>query len=347
MTRTLDDLLTPEGAGLAVDVGTRITFQAGQLPRRVESFVVGARPGQYMVITAPQGTGPVADAVRAENTPLVIRYIHRGNVYGFKSSVIHHQYAPEPLLFIAFPARVEVFHLREYPRVDCLLPARAIVGESVFEGTVNDISRTGGRLVLGSGVRAPGLEGHIREPVVLEVRFPGVEGFTRLPGDLRNVTRSRDELRLGVAFGDIAGGPLVALLAFLLDAHALPEHQGVAALLRRHHRWRERIADFLRDGDAGDGDLALGSGECALGQWLAGEGRRRYGDCPEFEELERRHRAIHEAVADLVERARKGDAQEARKAFETLDLAHLSHELAALLMAADEHQAGSPVSGNR
>ena len=331
--QVLEDVAPDHGAGLPIDVGAHLHVQVGQSSRRLESVFVGSRAGRYLIVSAPRGLGGRAPAV---GTPVIVRYLHQGNAYGFKAGVLEAVSSPEPLWFLSHPRQMETFHLRAYPRVNCLLPARLILDDRVMDGSVVDISRTGARHRVSRGEGMTVLTDRIGRSAVLEVQLPGVDGYTRLPGHLRNVDISRDQVSLGVDFGELERPHLVSLLAYLLEAHALPENQELSTFLRRHLAWKERIYAFVRGDDEADPADTLSPTACDLGQWLEGEGRHKYGQLPAFDELVRLHQELHDKVAAVVEIRRAGDDEGALRRLNALNLEPMSRQMAALLLVAQE-----------
>jgi len=336
--QVLEDAAPGQGAGLPIDVGAHLHVQVGQTSRRLDSVFIGSRDGRYLIISAPRGLG---GRVPPEGTPLIVRYLHQGNAYGFKAGVLEAVSSPERLWFLSHPRQVETFHLRSYPRVNCLLPARLILDDQVMDGSVVDISRTGARHRTARSAGMTALTDRIGRSVVLEIQLPGVDGYTRLPGHLRNVDISRDEVSLGVDFGELERPHLVSLLAYLLEAHALPENHELSTFLRRHLVWKERVYAFVQGDDEADPADTLSPMACELGQWLEDEGRRKYGQLPAFAELVRLHQQLHEQVTAVVEIRRAGDTEEALRRLNALNLEPMSRQMAALLLVAQEPPSGA------
>jgi len=60
--------------------------------------------------------------------------------------------------------------------------------------------------------------------------------------------------------------------------------------------------------------------------------------------LNETHRRLHDDVAAAAKRRQEGDKPGALELFNELDIEHLSHRIAALLIAADEHRMVTPDS---
>ena len=74
-----------------------------------------------------------------------------------------------------------------------------------------------------------------------------------------------------------------------------------------HSAWKAKLSAYLRNPDKSLNAANIGlDDQCALGQWLRGEGRK-YSSHPEFSELKKEHANFHLAASDLVRRADLGE----------------------------------------
>lgn len=327
-----------ENDRIDIQIGVGLQIQVGQLPLRMESTLVGICPGKYLIISMPKGPSLPDDALHEEGTPLVVRYIHGGNAYGFRAALLHALTKPERLLFISHPVQVEVYELRNYPRIACFLPARVTIGSEVLIGSVINISRSGARFSCEADAGTAALVEHINTQLQLDILFPGAEEPTHIVGNMRAMRTSSEGVNLGIRFDVIAGPPLANLLAFLLDAHALPEHRGLSAVIRKHTAWGKSVVGYLRGAGDAKPTFALSPDECELGKWLNSNGKAAYGKTAEFKRLDEIHRHLHEEVEAAMKLREQGDNGAALDLFNKLDFEHLSHRLAALLISADEHR---------
>ena len=74
-----------------------------------------------------------------------------------------------------------------------------------------------------------------------------------------------------------------------------------------HASWKSKLSKYLRNPDKSlkAADIAVDH-QCALGQWLYGEGKK-YSSDSEFSELKKAHATFHREAADLVKRADLGE----------------------------------------
>ncbi len=82
-----------------------------------------------------------------------------------------------------------------------------------------------------------------------------------------------------------------------------------------HLAWKKRLRDVVLEGRQDDVDVAqVASDEvCALGQWLHGHARQRYGHLPEFARLRKIHAEFHLTAGQLLLNSRNGQRPEAER----------------------------------
>jgi methyl-accepting chemotaxis protein len=74
-----------------------------------------------------------------------------------------------------------------------------------------------------------------------------------------------------------------------------------------HSAWKAKLGKYLRNPDKSLNAASIAmDDQCALGQWLHGEGRK-YSSDPEFSELKKEHANFHLAASNLVKRADLGE----------------------------------------
>ena len=120
--------------------------------------------------------------------------------------------------------------------------------------------------------------------------------------------------------GTVEAAPLPKPAAAPMDkavgqpAPAQPVRRGridIKEAIDAHVHWRQRIEDYIQ----GKGPLGAGDGDdherCDLGQWLNGEGRKRYGNLQLFGDLRIAHEHLHERVGVILGQARAGQRDQA------------------------------------
>ncbi|MBN2333070.1 MAG: flagellar brake protein [Deltaproteobacteria bacterium] len=187
-------------------------------PGRFKSFLVGMEEGRYMIVKLPSAADP--KALFTLDRSLVVRYLHRGSVFGFKSKVMGVIDSPAPLLFICYPEAIEDHNLRNFARIDCYLPARLQTGKLFFDCRIVDISKGGCQLAMKNSE----LEGvnnalAVDQEVGISFCLPGVVEELLLAGIVRTVMHD-DSVKIGIKFNLLEGMPKAKLYKFLATAGA-------------------------------------------------------------------------------------------------------------------------------
>ncbi|CAO5675797.1 MAG: hypothetical protein HEEMFOPI_00934 [Holosporales bacterium] len=78
--------------------------------------------------------------------------------------------------------------------------------------------------------------------------------------------------------------------------------------IKAHSDWKIKLQRYLRhpDGSIKAAGLFDDHG-CELGKWIFGSVDAKLKSFPEFEKLQKEHRRFHQAAADIVERANRGE----------------------------------------
>lgn len=137
-----------------IEVGTPVLLESGANRDRVKGIYVGAVGTQHVIFSVPLTAG-IRGRMRVGNR-VTVRYIAKGTVYGFHSTISEFKAEPAPLLFLDYPDRVEEMEIREHSRVDCYFPASIRTkGGGIIEGLIVDISLGGCRLTFETDPDAP------------------------------------------------------------------------------------------------------------------------------------------------------------------------------------------------
>lgn len=200
--------INPLGASidLPITIGTELLVEFQEFTLRTKSELVGMRHGQYLIIGMHHDMGGTRMDILKDST-VVIRYLYRGSVYGFKTKVLNLLASPDKLIFISYPVKIEEFRVRSNPRYECILPAVTMVDGLEADTVIIDISNDGCRCV----IQAAGVKDaeafyaamDINKEATLMVQFPGNGENYELSGAVRNINKDSDRVAFGVQFGPI------------------------------------------------------------------------------------------------------------------------------------------------
>ena len=116
---------------------------------KIRAPYVGSLRDKYILSEMPAtDKGPLFQSV---DTKCTVRFIARGTIYGFNSYIVSITHSPLPLIYIAYPEKIEKINLRKEDRFKVFLPTVLGFVDSEKmeeqEGTIVDLSKSGCRLI--------------------------------------------------------------------------------------------------------------------------------------------------------------------------------------------------------
>lgn len=141
-------------------------------------------------------------------THCLVRSMVAGKLVAYQSEVRMSQTSPLPLLYLAFPRRVEEIHLRKEARVasnEPLLLVQGPQGNAMLAlpngsvpigGLIQDLSATGCRII----VQRSRADVTLGATSYLEFELIGVGHVTHLAGTIKNIAERDGALSLGIEF---------------------------------------------------------------------------------------------------------------------------------------------------
>ncbi len=203
-------------------VGTTLDIQIEGEKEGLTSEVIGVVEGKYLIIRMPPPLHSMGDVsnLRYEGHPVIVRYMHKGAVYRFKSRMKYVIAAPVKLIFIEYPEKkIENQNLRAHKRIDCYLPANAKIADDTIGVTIADISR-GGCQVTVEKLKIENSSGLLRVDNEIGVGFqlPGVEETIAITGKQKYIKKKHDNVSIGVEFNNMNNETQERLYGFLSTA---------------------------------------------------------------------------------------------------------------------------------
>jgi c-di-GMP-binding flagellar brake protein YcgR len=136
---------------IELDPGDKLYFERDMATgkAKISATYVGTFRNQYLLSELPvSNKGPLFQHADIRCT---VRFVARGAVYGFTSSVANIIHSPVPLIFIAFPNKIEKMNLRKEGRFKVFIPVRLGFEEADDkkdrQGTIVDLSNSGCRVI--------------------------------------------------------------------------------------------------------------------------------------------------------------------------------------------------------
>lgn len=190
---------------LPINIGTELLIEIVNLGLRIKGTLVGLEYGSYVIVRiSPRD---LVGNFRSEDvlgSAIIIRYLFKGSVYGFKTSIMNTVSNPARILFTKYPENIEGMNIRTNPRYSCILPARTAFGDETFDGVMVDICMEGGRCVI---KRPPGseLDGlcsamDANKTAAIKLDLPGMDKPIEIKVSVRNISKDNDRVSFGASF---------------------------------------------------------------------------------------------------------------------------------------------------
>ncbi len=186
-------------------IGTTLKIQLEGSQSRLKSELFAIEEGKYLIIKlSPFQSLENFTKLVYVGTRIIIRYMHKGTVFGFKSRIKHVMIEPAKLIFIEYPEKIETHELRAHKRLDCYLPANVRIEDNTIAGTITDISKGGCQLTVKTvniGKSADLLQ--IDNEIVVSLQLPGVEEKLTITGKQKNIKEDKVNVNIGVEFNNM------------------------------------------------------------------------------------------------------------------------------------------------
>lgn len=188
-----------KGRRLSLEIGDKIMARFEGQEAETKAKFVGMETGAYIVIRLPRITKLGEDI--AEGSPVSLRYISSGMVYGFEAAILgFFQEKNLNLVIISYPRAVETIDMRKERRVDSYTNAKLTIAEEGFPGSLIDLSPSGCRFVFALSTEKIRPDFALGQEASLSFRLPDLEGPQVFPCRVQNIRHDGQTLSLGLIF---------------------------------------------------------------------------------------------------------------------------------------------------
>lgn len=211
------------GRILEIEIGTRLQLQvgAGSAEMKLNGTLIGMSPDEFLIVAIPAIPGVLAKL--SEGSPVTVRYVFGGGVYGFTASVVSCIHKPKLLLFMSYPHALEIVNLRKTKRLISLLPASALIQQKIFEGVLMDLSQGGCKLSIESEAdNIPII--NAGEEVHITVHLTGAASPQVVRGIVQSVRRLGKFAQVGIKFDGGDSESIGYVKNYLTGISKLQEH---------------------------------------------------------------------------------------------------------------------------
>ena len=186
----------------SLGVGSKLSIAFNDTPEPIASFLIGLKINNYIIITIPDGLTRIRAKLFKENK-IIIRYLYKGQIIAFASEIIDYITMPDHLIFINYPNKLTQKNIRETKRVECLIPAKTVLGGIEFNLVVTDISIKGCGLKVDVSGKPENID--IKKNQKLKIRsiYLSGKGEVEFSGIVKNHKHREDKLFVGLQFKDL------------------------------------------------------------------------------------------------------------------------------------------------
>jgi len=184
---------------------------------RVKAQVLGAVPDAYIVLRdlplAGRSESKLSTILPMTGDTVLVRFLHEGVVFGFRSAVARVVTEPEYLLFVQYPKCVERFSVREQRRWVCSIPCRLEVsGQSGPAIMTNINSKACGVAAL---VQDESISPKTDDAVGITLRVPESDHALNVSGKVRRIEASDRVWQAGILFEEDQEQMMEAVMPYL------------------------------------------------------------------------------------------------------------------------------------
>ncbi|MEA2105010.1 MAG: flagellar brake protein [Candidatus Cloacimonadota bacterium] len=188
--------------------GAILQLESNKLKKRVFSKLIGAKEGKYYIISSPK----ISDQSHSEtdiesnfppNSKLILRSLYGGAVYGFESTIIKIIHDPDILIFIEYPDEIEIYNLRKEKRIVVNIPAKIIISNENYTGTLTNLSNDGCLVCIDSNIQK--LKQILTIDKLIYIKFTDPQSAIKYEIDciIKNKNMENGKLEVGFSFDEM------------------------------------------------------------------------------------------------------------------------------------------------
>lgn len=206
--------MAQETSKLPLQLGIEFMVEMAGITR-ASYQLIGCLEDRYLILKQEGQAIQSAMINLKPGTQLVVRYISKGTIIGFRSSILVHTTVPDKLVFIKYPKEFAEHNVRSSPRIDCLLPAKLVCSNNNLAGTIIDMSFSGCSWRSSNITYLRKEEYGFSESLKLIINFPGVSEAVSIMCKYKNITQDNELMCLGLEFLELVDADNKILVDYL------------------------------------------------------------------------------------------------------------------------------------
>lgn len=188
------------GVQLDVTPGKEVIIRIPGHKQSYRGKIVGFDPYDY-VIAKVRLPSSLRQSLKLGGE-IIVKYVHKGTVYGFKSPVHNAISKPAALVFFEYPDIIEKLALRRTSRLECNIDGTLHTTDDEVECMVINVSETGCKISARAGSRDMLKNTKVDDALIVAMNL-GNNGELKIAVAVKNITLVKGIMSLGCMFLDI------------------------------------------------------------------------------------------------------------------------------------------------
>ena len=185
---------------IPLNIGAQLEIESRKLGISLKSMLVGVLHDKYLIVTTPPPFNIVQEALHSEEK-IVIKYIHDGKLFMFKTILLKAIVDPHYLLFLGYPSIIHHHDFRSAKRAALFIPCTfKMPGSLVCRGVLLDISSEGVLLQVNTKNNQLLPNVVLNDHVRLRCLLPGFADEQDITGQVKNIRKDHIEAKIGIEF---------------------------------------------------------------------------------------------------------------------------------------------------
>ena len=179
---------------LFIEIGMKLIMESCSTNEKVDCELIGMRCGEYLVLRILKDN--YSDEFHIKKTPITVKCTCAGCVFGFSSRIIQYIDSPDKLFFVKDHRTIESQNVRIKKRFPCFVPVHLLLGETVIQAHVDNISIEGCHCFVIDDF----LNNSFKMYSLVSIQF---SSKLSIEGEVRFIKRKFSQHHLGISFTDI------------------------------------------------------------------------------------------------------------------------------------------------
>ncbi len=206
---------------ISFNIRTRLKMEFINPKTTLMCMMVGMLQDKYLIVTTPSPFQIIQDTINSGER-IVVKYIHMGKLFMFKTTLLKAIDDPHHLLFLSYPSVVHHHEFRRSQRTTVFVPCTLQLSEGAkHRGALLDMSSNGGLFQISTKGNQTLHDVELDDQVQLRCLLPGFNDEQDISGFVRNIQKDHTETRIGIEFMELQHSVLEKIEDYLSAVNML------------------------------------------------------------------------------------------------------------------------------